>query len=116
MEAEESGQVQLTKTLMGPLLNSEPMVLNFAKMIFIRLYGEADVAEQQPFKVVDENTYWRVEGTWDKSGHYAGRLFLRVRKSDCWVELFGHDYPMNIPAEVQALIDQSKAGKTGVKD
>ena len=109
----ESLHIWLSKPVMGPLLNDEDIARAFAAMILKRLYGEAELAKQQPLRVADQGESWIVEGSFQEPGRLrgTGRWFVRMRKSDCRVETYGHCDPWDIPDEVKAAIERAKGTK-----
>lgn len=108
----ESAQLRLTKTLTGPLLNDEEMARAFAALILERLHGGAELAKQQPLRVIDQGTDWLVMGSYQEPGKLTdtGAWLIRVRKSDCRVERFGHYEPLDIPDEIKPFFP-SAGGK-----
>jgi hypothetical protein len=110
VDVPESTEIFLTKALFGPLLNNEEIARTFAALILKRLYGEAELAKQQPLRVTDDGTDWVIVGSHQEPGRLpgTGAWFIRVRKSDCRVEKFGHNEPLEIPEEVRPLIANAK--------
>jgi hypothetical protein len=106
----ESAQIRLTKTLIGPLLNDEETARAFATLILNRLHGEAELAKQQPLRVMDQGTDWIVMGSYQEPGKLAdtGAWLICVRKSDCRVEKFGHYEPLEIPEEIKSFFPSTK--------
>jgi hypothetical protein len=111
VDVPESTEIFFSKALFGPLLNDEEIAGTFAALILNRLYGAAELAKQQPFRVTDEGTDWVVTGSHQEPDKLpgTGAWFIRVRKSDCRVEKFGHWEPREIPDEVKSFIANAKA-------
>ena len=111
----ESIQIWMMKGLNGPLLNDTAIARTFAALILNRLYGEAELAKQQPLRVIDRDPDWLVEGSYEESGRLpgTGTWFIKVRKSDCRVDSFGHYEPLEIPDEVKEMIAKAKEAKKG---
>lgn len=109
-EVPESSQIWLSKTLIGPLLNDEETAQAFASLILQRLHGEAELRKQNPLRVMDQGTDWVVMGSYQEPDKLVGTgaWFIRVRKSDCRVEKFGHYEPFEIPEEVRSFIVNAK--------
>jgi hypothetical protein len=114
-EIPESGQIQLSKSLIGSLLNNEQTAIEFATVILRRLHGEAELAKQQPLRVADQGQDWVVEGSYQEPGKLpgTGSWFIRARKSDCRVEKFGHYEPWEIPEEVKEIVGKAKDSNPG---
>jgi len=110
VDVPESAEIFFSKALFGPLLNDEEIAQAFAALILRRLHGDAELAKQQPLRVTDRGTDWAVMGSHQESGKLpdTGAWFIRVRKSDCRVEKFGHYEPLEIPEEVKAYIAKAK--------
>ena len=106
----ESPEIFFSKALFGPLLNDEEIVRAFAALILKRIHGDAELEKQQPLRVTDQGTDWVVMGSYQEPSRLpgTGAWFVRVRKSDCRVEKFGHYEPLDIPDEVKALIARAK--------
>jgi hypothetical protein len=106
----ESLNIRLSKPLIGPLLDSEAVARAFAALLLKRLHGDAELEKQQPFRVIDQGTAWVVMGSYQEPERLpgTGAWFVRVRKSDCRVEKFGHYEPLEIPDEVKAIIAKAK--------
>jgi hypothetical protein len=106
----ESAEIFFSKALFGPLLNDEGVASGFAALILTRLYGEAELAKQQPLRVTDHGADWLVMGSRQEPGKLpgTGAWFIRVRKSDCKVEKFGHYEPLEISEDVRAIIGKEK--------
>jgi hypothetical protein len=109
-DARESFLVQLATALTGPLLNDDETARVFAALILKRLHGEAELAKQQPLCVTDQGADWLVTGSHQEPGKLrgTGAWFIRVRKSDCRVEKFGHCGPLEIPEEVKGFNRNAK--------
>jgi hypothetical protein len=110
VDVPESTEIFFSKALFGPLLNNEEIVRIFASLILNRLYGEAELAKQQPLRVTDQGSDWLVTGSHQEPGRLpgTGAWFIRVRKSDCRVEKFGYSEPLEIPDEVKSFIANAK--------
>ena len=110
MDDPESPEVFFSKALFGLLLNDEGIAREFAALILQRLYGEAELRKQEPLRVTDRGTDWLVMGSHQEPGKLpdTGAWFIRVRKSDCKVEKFGHYEPLEIPEEVRAFISKAQ--------
>jgi hypothetical protein len=106
----ETAQIGFAAMLMGPLLNNEEMARTFAVLILQRLYGGDELAKQQPLRVTDKGGFWIVMGSYQEPGMPpdTGAWYLRVRKSDCRVEEFGHNEPRELPEEVKSFIASRK--------
>lgn len=110
VEVPESTEIFFSKALFGPLLNDEETARAFAALILNRLHGDAELAKQNPLRVMDQGTDWVVMGSYQEPGKLVGTgaWFIRVRKSDCRVEKFGHYEPLEIPDEVKTFIANTK--------
>jgi hypothetical protein len=109
----ESLHIWLAKGLNGPLLNDNAVVEAFAALILKRLYGESELARQQPLQANDMGADWVVMGSHQEPSRLpgTGAWFIRVRKSDCRVEKFGHYEPLDIPDDVKEMIAKAKASR-----
>lgn len=107
----ESSEIFFSKALFGPLLNDAEIAQEFAALILKRLHGEAEVLKQQPLNVTDQGTDWLVMGSYQEPAKLprTGVWFIRVRKTDCKVDKFGHYEPLEIPEEVGALTPKPKS-------
>lgn len=110
----ESLHIWLSEPLMGPLLNDAAIAETFAALILKRLYGEAELSRQQPLQTIDRGQDWVVMGSYQEPDRLpgTGAWFIRVRKSDCRVEQFGHYHPLDIPDEVKDIIATTKQRET----
>jgi hypothetical protein len=106
----ESLHIRLFRPLIGPVLNDVEAARAFAALILKRLHGDAELEKQQPLRVVDQGTDWVVMGSHQEPEKLpgTGAWFVRVRKSDCRVEKFGHYEPLEIADEVKAIIAKAK--------
>jgi hypothetical protein len=107
----ETAQIGFATMLMGPLLNSEEMAQTFAALILQRLYGGDELAkQQQPLRVTDKGEAWVVMGSYQEPGMPpdTGAWYLRVRKSDCRVEEFGHYERRELSEEVRSILASRK--------
>jgi NTF2 fold immunity protein len=106
----ESTEIHFSTALLGPLLNGEDIARRFAMLILGRLYGEAELAKQQPLRVTDQGTDWVITGSHQEPGKLpgTGAWFIQVRKSDCRVEKFGHYAPLEISDEVKSILASAK--------
>jgi hypothetical protein len=95
----ESRDTRFFGSLNGPLLNEPTIARDFATMLLRRLHGDAELAKQQPLSVVDQGGDWVVMGSHQEHGmrQGTGAWFVRVRKSDCRVQKFGHFEPVGVP-------------------
>jgi hypothetical protein len=102
----ETPEIFFAKALFGPLLGDETVARALAELILTRLYGEAELARQQPLQVTDDGIDWLVRGAYQEVGKPLGNgsWFIRARKSDCRVEKFGHLEPRPVPEEVEAAL------------
>jgi hypothetical protein len=109
-DTRESTQIWFATALSGPLLNDEEMVRTFAALILKRLCGEAELAKQQPLRVTDQGAAWVVIGSYQEPNMLpdTGAWFIRVRKSDCRVEKFGHYEPREVSDEVKSILVNAK--------
>jgi hypothetical protein len=109
-DTRESTQIGLATMLMGPLLNNEEMARTFAALILQRLYGGDELAKQQPLRVTDKGEVWVVMGSYREPGMPpdTGAWYLRIRKSDCRVEEFGHYAPLEVSEEVKSILANAK--------
>lgn len=96
--------------VMGPLLNNEEVARAFAALILQRLCGAAELAKQQPLRVTDQGEFWVVMGSYQEPGMLpdTGAWYLRVRKSDCRVEEFGHYEPREVSEEIKSILASRK--------
>jgi hypothetical protein len=110
----ESPEISFSKALFGPLLKDEQSARDFAVLILTGLYGEAELAKQKPLRVNDQGSHWLILGSYQQPGKppSAGACFIRVRKSDCQVEKFGHYQPLDLPEEVRAVIESRNANRS----
>jgi hypothetical protein len=111
--APESTQVWFATALTCPLLDTEETARAFAELILKRLHGEAELGKQRPLRIADEGADWVVTGSHQEQDRLpgTGAWFIRVRKSDCRVEKFGHYEPLEIPEEVKSFIADAKRRK-----
>ena len=106
----ESAQVRLSTPLIGPLLNDEETARAFATLILTRLHGKPELVKQQPLRVKDEGSDWVVMGSHEEAGKLpgTGAWLIRVRKSDCRVETFGHYEPLELPDDLKPFFPPGK--------
>jgi hypothetical protein len=107
---QESPQIWLAKALTGPLLSNAGMAREFAALLLKGLHGEAELAKQEPLRVLDEGTDWVVMGSYQEPDRLpdTGAWMVRVRKSDCRVEKFGHYEPLEVPEEIKSFFVNAK--------
>jgi len=106
----ETAQIGFATMLMGPLLNNEEIARAFATLILQRLYGGDELAKQQPLRVTDKGEFWIVMGSYQEPGMPldTGAWYLRVRKSDCRVEEFGHYERRELSENIKSFIANAK--------
>ena len=106
----ESAQVRLSTPLIGPLLNDEETARAFAALILCRLHGKAELVKQQPLRAKDEGADWVVMGSHQETAKLpgTGAWLIRVRKSDCRVETFGHYEPLELPDDLKPFFAREK--------
>jgi hypothetical protein len=75
------------------------MARKFAALLLKGLHGEAELAKQEPLRILDEETDWVVMDRLPDTGAWM----VRVRKSDCRVEKFGHYEPLEVPEEIKSF-------------
>jgi hypothetical protein len=72
----------LTKLGRGGVVGSEDLAIRLGEILCQVHYG--DLARQTPLMASDKDTYWRVEGNWNRDGKMseAGPFFVSIEKYD----------------------------------
>jgi hypothetical protein len=102
-----------TKAIHGGLVFSGDLAEKIAELLFEAHYGKEEPAGQRPLLVTDKDTYWRIEGNWNREGKISGRaeLFVSIDKYNGRVTNFGgharlQPHPSVVPILQQALKDK----------
>jgi hypothetical protein len=103
-----SGETMLfmTKMTRGGVVFSSRIAQNIAVL---------ELARQKPLSVTDNETYWRVEGSWNQDGKSEGlgAFFVSIEKYDGRVTDFGQLYPYRAhPSVVPTIKGHLKAKKS----
>ena len=100
----------MTKMTRGGIIFSSNLALNLAELLCEAHYGTEELARQKPLSVTDKDTYWRVEGSFNRDGELEGpgTFFVSIQKYDGRVVDFGQvlQYradPSAVPAIKQRL-------------
>ncbi|HUK06894.1 MAG TPA: NTF2 fold immunity protein [Stellaceae bacterium] len=87
----DEGLLFFTKAIHGGLVFSSDLAEKIAELLFEAHYGKEELARQRPLLVRDKDTYWRIEGSWNREGKINGRaeLFVSIDKYNGRVTNFG---------------------------
>jgi hypothetical protein len=81
-EASASGMMLLINLSRGGVVFSGDLAIKIGELLCEAHYG--DLSRQMPLTVADKNTYWRVEGNWNRDGKVKGPglFFVSINKYD----------------------------------
>jgi len=115
-----SGETMLfmTKMTRGGVVFSSGVAQKIAELLCEAHYGAQELARQKPFSVTDKETYWRVEGSWNRDGKSEGlgAFFVSIDKYDGRVSDFGQLYPYRAHPSVVPIIKQHLKSKKSGQD
>jgi hypothetical protein len=111
--ASGEGMLFMTKLARGGVVFSSDLAVKLAELLCETHYGEEELARQKPFSVTDKDTYWRVEGSWNRDGKIdgPGAFFVSIEKYDGRVTDFGQLFPYHAHPSVVPLIKEHLARK-----
>ena len=105
-----SGETMLfmTKMIRGGIIFSSDLAQNVAELLCEAHYGTEELARQKPMSVTDKDTYWRVDGSWNRDGKIEGpgAFFVSIQKYDGRVTEFGQTLPYRADPSVVPAIKQ----------
>jgi NTF2 fold immunity protein of polymorphic toxin system component len=105
-----SGETMLfmTKMIRGGIVFSSDLAQKLAEVLCEAHYGERQLVRQKPLSVTDKDTFWRVEGNWNRDGKLdgPGAFFVSIDKYDGRVTDFGQLYPYRAHPSVVPTIKQ----------
>jgi hypothetical protein len=106
------GMLFLTNIARGGVVFSSDLAQRIAELLCEAHYGNKELARQRPFSVTDKDTYWRVEGNWNRDGEIegTGTFFVSIEKYDARVTDFGILFH---PAVVPLLKEHLRRMKKG---
>ena len=115
-----SGDVMLfmTKMTRGGIVFSSDLAQKFAELLCEAHYGVQELARQKPLSVTDKETYWRVEGSWNRDGKSEGpgAFFISIDKYDGRVTDFGQSLRYRAHPSVVPKIKQHLKRKKSDQD
>ena len=115
-----SGETMLfmTKMIRGGIVFSSDLAQKLAEVLCEAHYGERQLSRQKPFSITDKDTYWRVEGSWNRDGKSEGpgAFFVSIDKYDGRVTDFGQLYPYRAHPSVIPIIKQHLKSKKSDQD
>lgn len=115
-----SGEVMLfmAKMTRGGIVFSSDLAQKLAELLCEAHYGAEEVARQRPFSATDKETYWRVEGSWNRDGKSEGPgvFFVSIDKADGRVTDFGQSFPYRTHPSVVPTIKQHLKPKKADQD
>jgi hypothetical protein len=93
----------------GGVITTPEVAREFAALVLGSLYGDEELAKQQPLRVVDQGRTWLVEGShqWPDGAAGSGSWFMTMQKRDAKVLKLGFRLPMDIPDEVKVIISKA---------
>lgn len=108
----------MTKMIRGGIVFSRDLAQKLAEVLCEAHYGERQLARQKPLSVTDKDTYWRVEGNWNRDGKLdgPGAFFVSIDKYDGRVTDFGQLYPYRAHPSVVPIIKQHLKTKESDQD
>src|SRR5579883_1058047 len=110
-----SGDVMLfmTKMTRGGIVFSSDLAQKVAELLCEAHYGPQELARQKPLSVTDKETYWRVEGSWNRDGKVEGpgAFFVSIDKYDGRATDFGQSLPYRAHPSVVPTIKQHLKSK-----
>jgi NTF2 fold immunity protein len=103
----------MTKMTRGGIVFSSELAQKLAELLCEAHYGQEELARQKPFSVSENETYWRVEGGWNRDGNLdgPGAFFISIEKYDGRVTDFGKLLPYHAHPSVVPAIEQRLKGK-----
>jgi hypothetical protein len=103
----------MTQIARGGIVFSGDLAVKLAELLCEAHYGNEEFARQKPLSVTDKDTYWRVEGSWNRDGKIdgPGAFFVSIEKHDGRVTDFGKLFPYHAHPSVVPLIKQHLAQK-----
>jgi hypothetical protein len=101
----------MTQITRGGVVFSGDLALKLAEALCEFHYGKEELARQSPLTVADKDTYWRVEGNWNRDGKTEGpgAFFVSIEKHDGRVTDFGKWFPYHAHSSVVPLIKRHLA-------
>lgn len=77
--------------MQGGLIRTAELAVKIGEALCEEHYRKEELARQQPLFAVDKDTYWRVEGSWNRDGQIPGNgnFYLSIEKYDGRVIDFG---------------------------
>jgi len=98
------GMLFLTNIARGGVVFDSDIAQRIGELLCETHYGNKELARQKPFSVMDKDTYWRVEGNWNRDGEIegTGAFFVSIEKYDGRVTDFGvlfHPAAVPLPTE-----------------
>jgi NTF2 fold immunity protein len=115
-----SGKVMVFMATMtrGGIVFSSDLAQKVAELLCEAHYGAEELARQRPFSATDKETYWRVEGSWNRDGKSegAGAFFVSIDKYDGRVTDFGQWFPYRAHPSVVPIIKQHLMSKKSDQD
>jgi hypothetical protein len=112
IERDLGGRIFFLMQMQGGLIRTAELALGIAELLCEAHYGKEELVRQRPLFAVDKETYWRVEGSWNRDGKIQGygNFYLSIEKYNgrvtdigCW---------MRLGAESDAFVQQLMAAKT----
>jgi hypothetical protein len=105
-----SGELMLfmTQIARGGVVFSSDLAAKLAELLCQAHFGDEELIRQQPLSVSDRDSYWRVEGSFNRDGKVEGPgvFFVSVSKRDGRVTDFGRLYPYHAHPSVVPMIRQ----------
>ena len=115
-----SGETMLfmTKMTRGGVVFSSDIARKIAELLCEAHYGGEELERQKPLSVTDNETHWRVEGSWNRDGKSKGpgAFFVSIDKYDGRVTDFGQLYPYRAHPSVVPIIKQHLKSKESDQD
>src|SRR5215472_17880843 len=103
----------MTKMTRGGVVFGSDVAQKIAELLCEAHYGAQELARQKPLSVADKETYWRVEGSWNRDGKSEGpgAFFVSIDKYDGRVTDFGQWYQYGAHHSVVPMIKEHLKSK-----
>jgi hypothetical protein len=100
----------LRDLLVGGIVTDSDTAISIAQIILKKLYGIEESERQQPLTAEEQSGSWVVTGSYNRGRKVEGPGYFSIiiQKKDCKIIDVRLDYVMNIPPDIQRLINKAQ--------
>ena len=109
MAEAEHPSVFLQQMIHGGIINNSDIARKIAEILIVALYGEDELARQEPLEITDQDGLWVIQGSHnkDRKNEGAGSFHVELRRRDCQVmKIYVETVPPPPPEDVKEIVQQ----------